>query len=345
MTLFVDRSVLKEKLKRTILYNLYTFRQAELNRFVQAHYAGEPDSEIHRVRTRMAFARIAYGLPYADFFQCRCDDMNNKQLSQIVPLSEQKRLWKKVNSKRAHDLLCDKYQTYNFFQAYYDRQVVSVDDFSSTDIYDAFLAAHNCFIVKPKGANCGRGIRLLDREKDSFSLKDMLKEYPNGFILEEIISQDERLAAFHPSSVNTLRINTFYDGDSVEVKWPCLRVGRKGSIVDNAGAGGVFGAIDVATGRILAASDEFHHTFEIHPDTEMPIIGFQIPRWDEAVAMAKTLARMIPDAHFVAWDFALTEKGWVMVEGNYGPLLIWQIAVGRGIRNEFEKMEKRLALK
>ena len=58
--------------------------------------------------------------------------------------------------------------------------------------------------------------------------------------------------------------------------------------------------------------------------------------------MAIQLASVIPEGCFIGWDLALTDKGWVMVEGNYSPLLIWQIAVGKGVREEFEQMKSIL---
>ena len=43
--------------------------------------------------------------------------------------------------------------------------------------------------------------------------------------------------------------------------------------------------------------------------------------------------------------WALTNEGWVMVEGNFGPFIIWQYATGKGIGLELEKMKCRLIKK
>jgi len=161
-------------------------------------------------------------------------------------------------------------------------------------------------------------------------------------VVEDIIIQDESLAAFNKSSVNTLRICTVnYGNGEVDVMWPCLRMGRTGNFVDNAGSGGIFAAIDVLTGKTMAAVDELHNVWNEHPDSKINLVGFTIPRWDDAVAFAKELARNIPDAGFVGWDLALTKDGWVMVEGNAAPLIIYQMAIRRGIRDEFCRMKKK----
>ena len=74
----------------------------------------------------------------------------------------------------------------------------------------------------------------------------------------------------------------------------------------------------------------------------MPLIGFTIPKWTEACDMAAELAKNIPEAVFVGWDLALSDSGWVMVEANSSPLILWEIAVRRGIRREFNEMRRKV---
>ena len=54
---------------------------------------------------------------------------------------------------------------------------------------------------------------------------------------------------------------------------------------------------------------------------------------------------MSPDCRIMGWDMALTDKGWVVVECNYGPELLIQWASGRGVRDEFEVIKERLHAK
>ena len=56
-----------------------------------------------------------------------------------------------------------------------------------------------------------------------------------------------------------------------------------------------------------------------------------------AVALAKELAGVIGTNHYVGWDLALTDKGWVMVEGNPRGQFIMQIATRKGIKAELEQ--------
>ena len=52
------------------------------------------------------------------------------------------------------------------------------------------------------------------------------------------------------------------------------------------------------------------------PDTGKKIIGFQLPEWPQLIDTAKELARMLPEHPFIGWDFAHTDEGWVLIEGN-----------------------------
>ena len=317
----------------------------KLDNYINTYLTPDSKASFWAIRGKMVLAKKLYGIDYPDYFQCRCDHASFRQLSQIVPLKEQVKLWLQVNPATSRINLQDKYRAFLLFKDYYQRDVVFVDDKESEGEFKPFCSSHPVFLVKPLTGRCGRGIQLINTGEKSFNIEGFLDSYPDGFVAEELIKQDSIMSSLHPESVNTVRINTVNYGTSIEVKWPCLRIGCGKSFVDNAGAGGVFGAIDATTGIITDVSDEFHHTYSEHPDTRIHLIGFHVPKWKEACEMAITLAGMIPDCHFVGWDLALTDKGWVMVEGNHMPIIMYQIATGQGIRKEFLEMKRRLLKK
>ncbi len=319
--------------------------QRKLDNYIFTYLTPDTKVSLWRIRGKMVFAKKICGINYPDFYQYRCENASLCEITRKVLFQEQKTFWHQINPVESRTIVHDKYKAYLHFKDFYRRDVVFVSGRESKDEFVAFCQAHPLFIVKPLASCCGRGIQLIDSNETAFSIDEFIKSYSDGFVAEELINQDESLSQLHQQSVNTLRINTVNYGTSIEVIWPCLRIGCGESIVDNAAAGGVFGAIDSVNGRIMSVSDEFHHTFSEHPDTKIPLIGFTVPKWQEACEMAKQLAALVPDLHFVGWDLALTDKGWVMVEGNHQPYIIWQIATGKGIRNEFLKMKKRLLRK
>lgn len=215
-----------------------------------------------------------------------------------------------------------------------------------------FVNMHNRFIVKPVAGSCGRGVKIYDISDYTCSdelVKELVDGYcrgwNGGFIAEEVIEQDEQMASLHPSSVNTVRFPTIKFSNRVEVLHPFMRLGRGNMIVDNGGAGGILCAIDVETGKVLAAMDEKGMAYEKHPDTGCQIIGFTIPRWDEAVAIVKEMAMVVKDNRYTGWDMALSNKGWVMVEGNAMGQFIWQIPTQQGFMKEANEILKELNLK
>lgn len=81
-----------------------------------------------------------------------------------------------------------------------------------------------------------------------------------------------------------------------------LRVGGKGSEVDNYHSGGIGYPIDVTTGIIKAAGADImgvRHLF--HPATNVKVLGFQIPNWDGLVTFVFDACTVIPTARLIAW--------------------------------------------
>lgn len=198
--------------------------------------------------------------------------------------------------------------------------------------YNELIHKKKRLIVKPLDGSFGMGIKIVD-EKDG-EANTLLKSYPGGFIAEEVIQQDERMAQLHPESVNTLRIHTLQNNGEVEIFHPYIRIGRGKSVVDNAGSGGVFTFCDSKTGEVIKVVDESCHSYTNHPDTGFPLVGFKVPFWKEAFDFAKQLALANKDVHYCGWDLALSKNGWVLVEGNPRAQMIFQISEQKGFKKE-----------
>ena len=82
-----------------------------------------------------------------------------------------------------------------------------------------------------------------------------------------------------------------------------------------------------------------------HPDTGVVLLGYRVPFWEEAKAFVCELAQVIPDNHYTGWDIALTDKGWVLQEGNdRGGFMLIQITTGKGFRPEIDRIIKKLGV-
>lgn len=164
----------------------------------------------------------------------------------------------------------------------------------------------------------------------------MAELHKRTVVLEAPIIQSEELAQFHPGSVNTLRLATFVKDDQPYLVLAFLKLGRGDSVVDNGAAGGILCLIDMDTGIVPGPGmTEDGHTFLFHPDSGLQLPGFHIPRWEEAKSLALELAMVSPTQTYVGWDLALTDEGWVVVEGNRGGnFIVSQMLACRGLREE-----------
>jgi len=284
---------------------------------------------------------------FDEYFLFNFEGMPDEKRFEFVSDIEHLPFCERMNRKENQIIFDDKTKTFEYFGKYYKREILPVTRKNENEFRE-FLNKHTRIIVKPFDKCCGQGVKIVDSSSANIEILSakLLEDYPEGFLAEEVIMQCSEIASLHPSSVNTVRVPTiYYSDDDVEVIHPFFRVGRGDSIVDNAGAGGIICCVDVPTGKIVACADEMGKTYTVHPETGHQLIGYTIPRWDEAVALAKELAKTIEGNHYAGWDLALTDDGWVMVEGNARGQYLWQIPTQVGFREELDGIMEKLGLK
>jgi len=247
-----------------------------------------------------------------------------------------------IRGRKSWRILLDKYKAYETFKAWYRRDAAEIDGEKSRPGFEAFAGKHRTFIVKPRDGEKGKDVSLITLEQGDLTggkvFDELLSQGP--WIAEEIVSQDPRMAAFHPASINTVRVMTYCEDDEVKVLFSLVRMGRGGAVVDNASAGGIIAAVDALTGEIVTPgfTETARETFAIHPDTGVPITGSRIPEWERLLGTVDEIARILPDQKLTGWDLALTDRGWAMIEGNHEASFTgYQLCTGQGVRPLIEK--------
>ena len=132
------------------------------------------------------------------------------------------------------------------------------------------------------------------------------------------------MAKLNPSSVNTMRIDTFIDKEGrCEILSGYLRMSITGSPVDNVSSGGCYVGIDMLNGTLrkfgyssITKSDGRYYTK--HPSTGVVFEGFQIPDFGRVKELVMKFACLIPALRLIGWDIAIADDGPVMIEGNSG---------------------------
>ncbi|MBR1456672.1 MAG: hypothetical protein IJ594_05885 [Oscillospiraceae bacterium] len=326
-----------------LLYPRYR-GDARLNKAI-ATFADEArrkdEAYLRRLRKAMYADRLSYRVTFEEYFLFSFPLLNAAGKRSFVGDAEKAAIMKRNGTAQTQRLFDNKYETYLRFRPYFGRDVVKIASKADRAAFDAFLDRHGDLMVKAIDESCGRGIYRVRTNEPGFSRDALFANVLQSgeCLLEERIEQDARMGNFHPESVNTLRVVTFVTGEGVDILFCFLRFGQGESCVDNGGAGGIFVLVDPETGLTITegvAEDGTHFLF--HPNTGLQLPGFRVPRWDEAIALSKELALVVPEHPCVGWDLALTDGGWIVVEGNGKTMFIGpQITTGRGVRKMVEK--------
>ena len=202
-------------------------------------------------------------------------------------------------------------------------------------------------IIKPANLSEGHGVQLFTSKEGVTDLsgktvEDLFNEYKNDFLVQVCVRQHKDMAALNPTSVNTIRVLSYRSGMEVLIIYSVIRIGRKGSVVDNQCAGGISTTID-KNGRLGGkAFGGFSTDNVLKTDTGINLEGYQLPSYDKVIEFVKRLHLKLPFFNIVGWDVAVQEDGEpVLIEFNTNPGLS-QSAYGSGMGEYTERIIREL---
>ena len=301
-----------------------------LKRMKDANYQGFIDSakRISKVNKRpwiinladCLFCTAKYGSGYIDYETFEMFNMGAKDRANILTISKNNSIFKMLNDMNYIKYFEDKAAFNEKFDKYLKREWLYFGE-NDFEKFANFISDKDKIIAKPLDECCGRGIDIYHmKDYEPKALFDLLIAN-KAYLIEEVVEQDDVMNSMSPSSVNTIRIITIRNGEKVTLVAGCVRVSRSGNVVDNFNAGGLSGILDINTGKIVTDGyDKFRDTFVTHPDTGTKFIGFEIPMWDEVVALVTEAAKVVPEVRYIGWDVAISKKyGPLLIEGNSYP--------------------------
>lgn len=259
---------------------------------------------------------LKYQAGYMDYQLFEMYKMTGIERKTIVTRGINNEIMKKYNDSSFFKYFNDKALFNERFQKYLNRDwlLLSEDNFSQ---FEKFLENKAYIIVKPTVGSCGKGVDKIDLSsfEDHRKLYDKLIE-ENTRLVEDVAVQCEKIGKIHPASVNTVRVVTLKG----KVVVAFLRMGNKGYVVDNFNHEGLVAPIDIEDGVIkYVAIDKEHNEYREHPLTHEKIVGLQIPKWADVVALCEEAAKEIPEIGYIGWDVCVGEDKVFLIEGNEFP--------------------------
>jgi len=160
--------------------------------------------------------------------------------------------------------------------------------------------------------------------------------YPAGYLFQKFVTPHAAIRSLCGDRLATVRVITLATGTGPKVFRVCWKIPAGENSADNYWRkGNLLAKIDIDQGRVQrvlsgVGLDLLKH--ERHPDTDAPMIDFQLPHWQRVLNITIEAAQLMQHIPLIGWDVAVLDQGPVIVEMNQAPdFFLPQLADGRGV--------------
>jgi len=268
----------------------------------------------------MTWCILRYGVGYRDYRVFGFSEIHGKNRQTFLTMDKNLALCERLNSCKFIRCFEDKAEFNRRFSDYIGRSFIDLRVTGKVG-FARFCEGRKNVFAKPVSDFGGSGItrEKITADTDLGKLYERLRGRGQYLVEEEIIQHD-KMKPLSPSSVNTLRIVTIFHGGKAEVLYAVVRMGvREDACVDNTCSGGLYAPVSGGVIEKPAFRDSTGEYFENHPTTGIPLVGYEIPMFGEALELCKRAAAVFPEVGYVGWDVAVTQSGPVLIEGNALP--------------------------
>ena len=183
------------------------------------------------------------------------------------------------------------------------------------------LAFEDECLIKPSiDSGEGRLIRFFtpDMMKKS-EIEKSLKEMGANFILQAAVKQHSDISRLNPSSLNTIRVVSFFFEGEVHILSCILRVGAPNAKVDNVGAGGYACPIQM-DGHLQAKAVNRKAEWVEKNSAGIKFADVVVPEFDKVIETVKFAHKRLAHFKLIGWDMTVDIYGEpVMIEYNTCP--------------------------
>ncbi len=260
---------------------------------------------------------IRYGIGYTDYLKGDYINLTKEQKKTYVTTKSFYKLLHYLNNPKYDACMSDKLVFNKIFSKYLGREWIDIR-VTSLDEFKSFLKGKKTIFAKPPTDFGGHGIQKITVKeiKDVEKLYEELKKKKLNLI-EDGLVQHEELNKINPYAVNSFRIVTLVKDGKAYILANALRI----NVDDNPAIGCQDAYMRLNEQGIICSRviDDVANVYEEHPLAKIKFNTVKVPYVKEAFKMALEAALVVPEVRYVGWDFAITENGPVIMEGNEYP--------------------------
>ena len=264
-----------------------------------------------------ALSVVLFGSGLQDYLNYRFYEKSFRERSTYVTIGYMAKVYKTLAKLEYAPFISNKLNFHKNYGKYTHRAYFSPEE--GFEGFEAFLQAHDAFVVKPQVGLGGGGVRkMVTAEIDDHKAlyEEVCREQA---VVEELIRQDPAWGKLSPNSVNTIRVMTTAVAGKSSLLFAAARIGSGKTIADNFHQGGMGVLVDLETGRLVGSGFDKKLNESPLSITGIPFDGFQIPCWERIRDMVLEAALVNDKINIVGWDVAISEDGPLLIEGNRGP--------------------------
>ncbi|MEC9369373.1 MAG: sugar-transfer associated ATP-grasp domain-containing protein [Pseudomonadota bacterium] len=342
-----------------------------------AAQAGLRGFQLFRDQTRLNFGKG--GLTPDEYYYYRLYDkqysFENKR--QFAGLRAQRRFHYRCNDVAWHAMTNDKMNFYSFMQAQgfavpklhavYCEQIrsFSVPTYRSIKALRDYLVKDcptPCFMKPVEGMYSIGAFDIASIDDKDVHLRtgdiiamdeflDYIHQYAaSGYVVQERLEPHKTLAKNFGPTLGCVRALVLLS-DEARVASAVFKVPSGKNVADNYWrTGNMLGALDADTGaflRVVSGTGADLQEHDKHPVTGAAFSGMKLPDWREVLKLMSEAPRYFSGVKTQSWDIALTTRGPIALEVNWGgDLNLHQISHGKGIlQGEFLEHLKKAGVK
>lgn len=302
----------------------------------------------------------------------RLYEVNKTNWPFFIGKSQMSRMLHKVNDASTFHMMDDKVDFFLFCQRneipspeilFSINASKEYDGIPNADTEEKFISCleklnSGRYIIKPIIGSYGEGIYSIQYHggnvtdlKTGFKMErhrfyQELRHLP--YLIQPCLSPNDNLKRIMPEpACGAIRVISYQkkDGDTV-FPFSFITVPVKGQVISNfmhGSTGNLIAGVDSSSGELKqgvgVGASGLMESYSKHPDTNERFKDLRIQEWDEILTIAAKAAACFPLIRFIGWDFAATEDGIFIIEGN--PMCDpdgLQVTLKRGIKEDLENL-------